>query len=178
MSRSAAFTSETIRMAKEILGTCQVPREAMKALSALVPAVTGATIAQTASIFGIGTATVARFQHEIRNQNARTRIKKQWGGRRRQILSMEEEGEFLAPWSEQAKSGGVLTVPPLLKALEEKVGHKVAPSTMYRMLGRHGWRKIEPETHHPKMDINAQEAFKKTSAAFSAAWRPARKTCR
>ena len=29
------------------------------------------------------------------------------------------------------------------------------------MLARHGWRKVEPDTCHPKRDIEAQEELKK-----------------
>ncbi|MCE5241943.1 MAG: winged helix-turn-helix domain-containing protein [Desulfobacteraceae bacterium] len=42
------------------------------------------------------------------------------------------------------------------------VGRKVAKTTIYRMLDRHGWRKIMPRPHHPKSDPKAQEGFKKT----------------
>jgi hypothetical protein len=34
---------------------------------------------------------------------------------------------------------------------EEHVGKAVAPSTIYRALKRHGWRKVVPRTQYPKM---------------------------
>jgi hypothetical protein len=37
----------------------------------------------------------------------------------------------------------------------------VARSTIYRLLGRHGWRKVVPRPRHPKTDLAAQSAFKK-----------------
>jgi transposase len=77
-------------------------------------------------------------------------------------LPLAEEAKFLEPWAERAESGGVLVVPPIHRALEECVGHPVAATTVYRMLARHGWRKVEPEPHHPNRDPEAQEAFKKT----------------
>ncbi|HEY6406604.1 MAG TPA: winged helix-turn-helix domain-containing protein, partial [Ktedonobacteraceae bacterium] len=42
------------------------------------------------------------------------------------------------------------------------VGHEVAESTIYRLLGRHGWRKLMPRPTHPKASKEAQEQFKKT----------------
>ncbi len=46
-------------------------------------------------------------------------------------------------------------------AYEAKIGRKVPKSTVYRMLERHGWRKIALRPHHPKTDPLAQESFKK-----------------
>jgi transposase len=87
----------------------------------------------------------------------------QRGGRRRELMSQQDEIKFLTPWAEQAQDGGVLVVPPIHAALERAVGYKVPKSTVYRMLARHGWRKIAPDTRHPNVDVGAQELFKKTS---------------
>jgi transposase len=38
----------------------------------------------------------------------------------------------------------------------------LARSTIYRLLERHGWRKVMPRPRHPKADVAAQAAFKKT----------------
>jgi transposase len=45
---------------------------------------------------------------------------------------------------------------------EEAVGRSVPKSTVYRMLARHGWRKIAPRPCHPKADPQKMEAFEKT----------------
>jgi hypothetical protein len=45
----------------------------------------------------------------------------------------------------------------------------VAASVVYRMLARHGWRKVAPDTRHPKSDPIAQEDWKKN---FPKRWRP------
>jgi hypothetical protein len=82
-------------------------------------------------------------------------------------LSLEEEKEFLAPWIEKAVTGGVLVVPPIHLAFQERVGHEVPKSTIYRLLARHGWRKVTPDTRHPKVDVAAQEEFKKNSPRLS-----------
>ena len=49
------------------------------------------------------------------------------------------------------------------QAYQEQLGKEVAPSTVYRLLDRHGWRKVVPRPRHPKADIAAQAAFKKTA---------------
>ena len=84
-------------------------------------------------------------------------------GRRRQLMTFEEEKEFLDAWVAKSEKGGVLVVPPIHKALEEHLERTVHASSVYRLLARHGWRKVEPDTCHPKRDAEAQDAFKKTS---------------
>ena len=85
------------------------------------------------------------------------------GGRYHQNLALEEEEELLKPFFRQAEEGGILVVTEIRAAYEAKVGHAVPKSTVYRMLERHGWRKIAPRPRHPKSDPVAQAAFKKTS---------------
>lgn len=84
------------------------------------------------------------------------------GGRRRQYLTLEEEKAFLAPFFEQAQAGLIATVAEIWQAFEKRVGHHVDNSTIYRLLNRHGWRKLLPRPRHPQADPQAQEQFKKT----------------
>ena len=83
------------------------------------------------------------------------------GGRRRQYLTLEEEKEFLAPFFAQAQDGEIATVADIWRAFEQRVGHQVDDSTVYRLLDRHGWRKLMPGPRHPQSDPQAQEHFKK-----------------
>src|SRR5438128_2032026 len=99
----------------------------------------------------------ARLQQRFREGLEPSRSpRRRWGGRRRALMTLEEEEAFLAPWVEQARTAGMLVVSPLGAALAEKLGRKVAPSVVYRLLARHGWRKVAPETRHPKSDPAAQ----------------------
>src|SRR5216684_2565261 len=83
------------------------------------------------------------------------------GGRRHQYLTLQEEKAFLAPFFAQAQSGEIATVAQIQAAYEAKVGHEVDDSTIYRLLNRHGWRKLMPRPRHPQADLAAQEQFKK-----------------
>jgi transposase len=83
------------------------------------------------------------------------------GGRRRQYLTLEEEKAFLAPFFEQAQAGEIATVAQIWQAFEHQVGHHVDDSTIYRLLNRHGWRKLMPRPRYPKADPQEQEQFKK-----------------
>ena len=84
-------------------------------------------------------------------------------------MSFEEEVEFLRPWAEQAQAGGVLVLSVIRAALAQRLGRKVAASVVYRFLARHGWRKVAPDTRHPKSDPQIQEAWKKN---YRKTWRP------
>jgi transposase len=75
-------------------------------------------------------------------------------------MSLEEERAFLAPWEQASLDGSVLVVSPLRAALSQELGRPVAASVVYRMLERHGWRKVAPDTRHPKSNAAVQEDWK------------------
>ena len=86
------------------------------------------------------------------------------GGRYHAYLTEEEEASWLEGFRGAGENGGILEVGRIQAAFEEKVGRKVAKSTVYDLLHRHGWRKITPRPRHPKSDPDAAASFKKTSA--------------
>src|SRR5262245_33427271 len=89
------------------------------------------------------------------------------GGRRNEYLSKDEEALFLAPFIERATQGEIVTAKLIQQAFEQRLGHDVDESTIYRLLHRHQWRKLMPRASHPQADPDAQEAFKKTSVRSS-----------
>ena len=82
-------------------------------------------------------------------------------------LSIEEEIEFLESFIERAQQGHLTTTQEIQTAFETKVGTSVAPSTIYRLLDRHGWRKLMPRPSHPQANKASREAFKKTFEGWS-----------
>jgi transposase len=136
----------------------------------LLPALLGATLEQTAAALGVGRATVPRLQAAFRkSQSAQPAPARNWGGRRKALLTPEEEKAFLAPWLESAAVGQVVVVSPMRAALAQHVGKPVKPSVVYRLLARHGWRKLAPDTRHPKSNPQVQEEWKKN---FRKCWTP------
>lgn len=80
---------------------------------------------------------------------------------RRNMSYAEEEG-LLSTFEEQAKLGRVVEVSDIKAAYEKKVGHTIGGGQIYRVLKRHGWRKIKPRSRHPKKASDeAIEASKK-----------------
>jgi transposase len=127
----------------------------------------GLTADLVAEIIGVSSRTIFRNRNDIRNQDVA--LSKSWGGRRHCFMTLEEEKEFLQKWEDMATGGGVLTVSPIHAALVERLGHDVPMSTTYRLLARYGWRKIQPDTKHPKSDPALQYEFKKN---FTKQWLP------
>ena|SRR5882724_991705 len=135
----------------------------------LLPALFGATLEQTAEVLGVGRATVARLQVAFRKQRPGLPAARNWGGRRQSLLTPEAEVAFLKPWLESAATGNLVVVSPIRAALAQRLGQPVKPSVVYRLLARHGWRKVAPDTRHPKSKPEVQADWKKNSLKC---WKP------
>ena len=93
---------------------------------------------------------IAYFQQENRKS----------GNRRN--MSYDEETAFLSEYKELAEQGRIIEVSEIKRAYEEKVGHRIGKDQIYRVLRRHGWRKVMPRSKHPnKASDEAIEASKK-----------------
>jgi transposase len=122
----------------------------------------GSTAAQIAQLLGWSTATVHVIHSRWAKEGDVIFDLRGRGGRRHQHLSAEQEQQLLAPFISRAEAGGMLNVAEVQQAFQQRVGKEVAPSTIYRLLDRHGWRKVVPRPRHPKANVQAQGAFKKT----------------
>ena len=170
MPRPRRIDPELVVKAQAVVAEATDITELRAAQAILLPALARTTLEETAALLGVGRATVPRLQQRFREGRAAPRsAPKRWGGRRRALMTLEAERAFLAPWVEQARSADVLVVSPLRAALAEHLGRKVAASVVYRLLARHGWRKVAPDTRHPQSDPAAQAAWKKNSPRC---WRP------
>lgn len=129
----------------------------------LIRATLGSSAAQIAELLGWSTATVHVLHSRWAKEGDAIFELRARGGRHHQHLSPEQEEQLLAPFVERATAGGLLTVAEIQQAYREQLGKAVAPSTIYRLLDRHGWRKVAPRPRHPKADAAAQAVFKKTA---------------
>ena len=78
-------------------------------------------------------------------------------------LDLSKEKEILNKFIPLAKSGTLTTYRQIKHQIEKEIGKKVNKTVIYRMLKRHGWRKISPRPSHPKADQEKQAEFKKNS---------------
>ncbi len=65
-------------------------------------------------------------------------------------MSVEEEALLLEQFRKMAEQGHMLDIPETRDAYEKKAGHSIGCTQVYRVLYRHGWRKVMPRSKHPK----------------------------
>jgi transposase len=170
MARPRQIDPLVVKRAQRIVATATSVESLRQCQAVLLPALFGATLEQTAAVLGVGRATAARLQTAFRRKEPVGRHpSRNWGGRRQSLLAPEEESAFLKPWLESAAAGNLVVVSPIRAALAQQLGQPVKPSVVYRLLARHGWRKVAPDTRHPKSDPVVQEEWKKNSRK---SWRP------
>ena len=91
------------------------------------------------------------------------------GGRRRSLLSYDEEKIMMQAISQKASTGIILQANDIKKEVEKKVGKAVSDDYLWDLFKRHKWVKQTPRPEHPQKDKAAQEQFKKNSKAI---WMP------
>ncbi len=137
------------------------------ALAVLLPIEQGLSIQQTADIIGRSVSVTCsmrtRFGRVIEGLQDAPQHKQQL--RNRAHASLALEAQVLDEVLSDANAGGVVIIPRLKPAIEAKLGKVMALSGIYRMLERHGWRKLAPDTRHPQGNTALREEWKKNSPA-------------
>jgi len=122
----------------------------------------GMTQPAIAAAMGVSLSTVNRA-HMAYDQGGINALKpKPNGGRKHENMTLAEEKALLG-FAKAAGAGEMLNIHDLKAAYEKAIGHATSDSTVYNLLHRHGWRKLMPRPFHPKRDLAAQNAFKKTA---------------
>jgi len=169
MGRPIRIDVKLVAKAQRAVKTTRDLDNFRSALAVLLPARVGLTLEVTAQLLGVGTASVNRMQTRFQTRRTAAAPLRNWGGRRQSLLTLQEEVEFLQPWAEQAQAAGLLVLAPIRAALAQRVGHPVKASVVWRLLARHGWRKVAPDTRHPKNEPRIMQAWKKN---FRKRWQP------
>lgn len=118
---------------------------------------------EIARITGLAVTTVRWLHARCRKDGLSSLGDKPVGGRYRFNLSLEQERDVLAGFFARASRGHVLIVAEIQAAVSKLVGKPVHSSGIYKLLARHGWRKIVPRPQHPRGDPAVRETFKKTA---------------
>ncbi len=64
--------------------------------------------------------------------------------------NMTYEEEFLALFRECEEKGQLVETSEIKAAYIERIGHNIVRGQIYRVLHRHGRRKVMPRSRHPK----------------------------
>ncbi len=171
MSRPRRINPTWVAQAQKLVATATDVHQLRAAQAVLLPALFGASLEKTAALLGVGRATVHRLQAQFGTQiSAKPIPRKSWGGRRHALLSVAEEKKFVSNWQAKAEAGELVVLSTMRADLAKQLGRKVAPEVFYRLVRRHRWRKVAPDTRHPKSDPVVQEEWKKKRSR--SCWRP------
>jgi Winged helix-turn helix len=159
-----------IAWAQELLSSAHTADELRQAQAIMLPLQLGLSLEQTAFAIGRGVSATSKLRNRKRRVQANEIPAKlpKTALRNRAVTSLAQESALLDALLVDALNGGIVVIPRLKVAFETALGRKIALSTLYRMLNRHGWRKLAPDTGHPQGDPSKREAFKKNSATM---WR-------
>jgi len=153
MARKSSLDRSIAELAVKSLKSAKTVDELRHAQAVAFPDRFGVDLDRTGEMIGKSRSSVARLRKEfVALVKGQKLPRHNWGGRRRQNMTYEEETRMLGPFLDEAKKGGILIVSPIKSAYEQTVGREVPDSTVYRMLARHGWRKLAPDKRHPKTD--------------------------
>jgi transposase len=122
----------------------------------------GMTQPAIAEGMGVSLSTVNRAHMAYDHGGVKALKPKPNGGRQRENMTLAEEKALLDRFAKAAGAGEMLNIHAIKTAYEKAIGHETSNSTVYNLLARHGWRKLMPRPFHPKRNIAAQNAFKKT----------------
>ena len=166
MARTASGV-EHIEAALKLLKSARTADDLRLAQSVLLPLELGLSIEQTALAIGRSSGATCtmrtRFGKVAAGEMLAPRSKREL--RNRANTNLERERQILDEVLPDA-TGGVVIIPRIKTAIEAKLGKTLALSSVYRMLARHGWRKLAPDTHHPQGDPEAKQDWKKTPQRF------------
>jgi Winged helix-turn helix len=168
MARPASGADQ-IEAAKASLKSATTADQIRAAQSVLLPLELGLTLAQTARAIGRSVGATCRMRTTFCAVAAGTRpaAQSKRALRNRAKATLEQEAAALDKVLHDAAQGGVVVIPRIKPLVEKALGKTIALSGLYRMLHRHDWRKLAPDTQHPKGDPQARDAWKKNSPSSS-----------
>ena len=164
MRRPRAMPAGAVEELSRLLKEAKTRGEFQRVQCVWLRAALGMSSEEVARAVGWHPVSVRRVQARYLKEGAAALRGVGRGGRRNENLMIEQEGALLRQFLAQADKGGILEVSTVKAAYEGLAGHQVPKSTVYRMLKRHGWRKVVPRPRHPKSNPARQAGFKKNSA--------------
>ena len=166
-------TKKQIRELKTAL-RWKIPEAQRQRIQMVLLRESGMTQPTIAEAMGVSLSTVNRAHMAFDHGGIKALKPKPIGGRQRENMTLAEEKALLRRFAKAAGAGEMLNIHELKAAYEAAIGHATSTSTIYNLLARHGWRKLMPRPFHPKCDLAAQHAFKKTSFPARSGGRSAR----
>ncbi len=134
-----------------------------KRLEALILRGLGMKRREVAAKTGFSVSHITEMTSKYQNGGIETIVGNHYSGNHRN-MSYEDEEKLLQPFVEAAEKGQLVEISAILEAYEAKLGRSFEKDhgRIYRVLERHGFRKVMPRSKHPnKASDEAMEASKK-----------------
>jgi hypothetical protein len=143
MARKASGADQLDR-AMLALRLAKTADELRAAQAVVLPLALGLSLKQTAQAIGrsVGTTCSLRIRYCQVARGERHAPRGKRALRNRANVSLQREAQIIEKGIRRAAHAGAAPVPLLRANLEKALGKPVALSTIYRMLARHGWRKL------------------------------------
>ena len=148
--RPRHFDAALVTKARQVVTETQDLAQFRAAQAVLLPALADATLEQTATLLGVGRATVPRLQQRFRHSAHPSHPRTRWGGPAAGAAHAGPRAGLLGAVGAGRPGGGGIGGLPHPGGLARHLGRPVAASVVYRLLTRHGWRKVAPDTRHPE----------------------------
>jgi transposase len=116
---------------------------------------------EVARMLGVSKQAVWLWVGQYNQEGPEGLLRQGRGGRRWSLLSWSQEEAWLGSFEKRALEGEWITAKQMLPEICKVAGEEVSLAYVYRLLGRHQWRKLGPRPRHVKADPKAQEEFKK-----------------
>lgn len=130
-------------------------------LRALMLRYEGKTTTEVAKATGMSRVNVSLICKRYKEQGLEEFMRNKYTSHRR-ALTEEQEKEILERFEKAAEAGQEVTVKEIKAAFDEVRGKDTGGTYTYKLLKRHGWRKVMPRSRHPKAaNEEACEASKK-----------------
>ena len=168
MKSRAKGTPADITRAREALSQAQTVEQLRQAIAVLLPLDYGLSLEQTAQILGHSIMWTSRLRNRFLSGDVYDAAPRR-GGRFNQHMTEEQEYELIAPYIAQANSGRILDAKKIKTEIETVIGSRVALSTIYKMLRRHGWSSGRVRSCYKKnpADAGASEKTRISLASLS-----------
>ena len=130
-------------------------------LRALMLRYEGNTTTEVAKATGMSRVNVSLICKRYKEQGLEEFMRNKYTSHHR-ALTEEQENEILERFEKAAEAGQEITVKDIKAAFDEAQGKDTGGTYVYKLLKRHGWRKVMPRSRHPKAaNEEACEASKK-----------------
>ena len=164
MSRPASGDEAVLTKARAAIANARTVEQLRQAQAVVLPLDYGLSLHDTAQVIGVSRGWACQLRRRfMQGKTAGRPDAPARGGRHRQNMTPDEERKFLAPFLIKEATGCRLIVSEIKAALEAHLKRKVALTSVYNLLHRHGWRRPGAnDRRHPPCNSAAQNERKKT----------------